>query len=102
MKSGRVKQIDMRNVLDTVTVNWTGGNIDEFACNNCEYQGEIDQQMLPLFENTKYVFTDVSSSKKFALYPMRIRVSSERQKRYVLELITLISEENMLRIGGAQ
>ncbi|MBE6679063.1 MAG: copper amine oxidase N-terminal domain-containing protein [Ruminococcaceae bacterium] len=55
VKSGYVKQLDMRNVLDTVTVNWTGGDIDEFACNNCEYQGEINEELLALFENSTYV-----------------------------------------------
>ena len=35
MKSGYVKQIDMRNVLETTVVNWTGGTIESFACDNC-------------------------------------------------------------------
>ena len=52
--SGYVKQVDMRNVLKEVTVNWSGGSIGEFACNNCEYQGEIDKESLALFENTIY------------------------------------------------
>lgn len=55
MKSGYVRQLDMRNVLDTVTVNWTGGKIDEFVCNNCEFQGQVNREKLALFENTKYV-----------------------------------------------
>lgn len=54
MKSGYVKQLDMRNVLDTVTVNWTGGKMDEIVCNNCEFQGKINQEKLVLFANTKY------------------------------------------------
>ena len=54
MKSGYVKQLDMRNVLDTVTVNWTGGKMDEIVCNNCEFQGQINQEKLVLFANTKY------------------------------------------------
>ena len=55
MKSGAVKQLDMRNILNTVTVNWTGGTIGEFACNNCEFQGAVNQEKLALFANTKYV-----------------------------------------------
>ncbi len=60
VKSGHVQQIDMRNVLENVTVNWTGGTIGEFACNNCEYQGEINEEMLPLFENTKYTLNHLN------------------------------------------
>ena len=42
------------------------------------------------FENTKYIFTDVSARKKFAQYPMRVRLTSERQKRWTLELLTTL------------
>ena len=40
------------------------------------------------FEDTKYIFTDASSSKAYANYPMRVKVTSERQVRWVKELIT--------------
>ena len=46
------------------------------------------------YENTKYVFKDMSASKKFARYPMRIRVTSERQRRWTVELINKLAEEN--------
>ena len=39
VRSGYVKQLDMRNVLVSTTVNWTGGTIESFACDNCVYNG---------------------------------------------------------------
>lgn len=39
------------------------------------------------YENSKYIFTDVSKIKKFANYPMRVKVSSDRQQRWVKELL---------------
>ena len=40
------------------------------------------------FENTKYNFIDVSSSKTYQNYPMRVKITSERQVRWVKELIS--------------
>ncbi len=42
------------------------------------------------YEDTKYVFSDVSNVKKYAGYPMRVRVSSARQVKWVKELIAKI------------
>ncbi len=42
--------------------------------------------------NTKYIFQDVSSVKKYALYPMRIKLTSERQVKWTLELIDKIMQ----------
>lgn len=39
------------------------------------------------FENTKYIFTDVSNVKKNSQYPMRVKVTSDRQAKWVCELI---------------
>ena len=39
------------------------------------------------FENTKYIFTDLSESEKHKNYPMRLRLTSERQERWTVELI---------------
>ena len=41
MKSGFVKQLDMRNLLVSAKVNWSGGEIESFACDNCIYNGEF-------------------------------------------------------------
>lgn len=46
------------------------------------------------FENSKYIFTDASSIKAYAKYPMRVKVTSNRQVKWVLELI------NMAVFGG--
>ena len=43
------------------------------------------------YENTKYIFTDVSSVKKYANYPMRVKVTSSRQVRWIIELINAIT-----------
>ncbi len=44
MKSGSVKQLDLRNVLKSTTVNWTGGTIESFACDNCVYNGTLNEE----------------------------------------------------------
>ena len=40
------------------------------------------------FQNTKYVFTDMSGVRAHQNYPMRVRVTSNRQVRWVKELIS--------------
>ena len=40
------------------------------------------------YENTKYVFTDVSQSKTYANYPMRVKLTSNRQVRWLKELLS--------------
>lgn len=46
--------------------------------------------------NTKYVFIDASSIKAFKDYPMRVKVSSNRQIKWVNELISEIAKKNGL------
>ncbi len=49
------------------------------------------------YANSKYIFTDVSSVKKYANYPMRVKVTSDRQARWVNELILeLVKKENLV------
>ena len=45
------------------------------------------------FENTKYIFTDVSGLVKYKNYPMRVKVSSDRQVKWTKELIAQILEK---------
>jgi len=49
------------------------------------------------FENTKYIFTDVSGLVKYKNYPMRVKVSSDRQVKWTKELISKIIDK-----GGKQ
>lgn len=42
------------------------------------------------YKDTKYIFIDVSSVKKYANYPMRVKVSSDRQVKWVKELISQV------------
>lgn len=49
------------------------------------------------FINTKYIFEDVSSVKKYALYPMRVRLSSDRQVRWTCELIDKIMQGYLVK-----
>lgn len=42
------------------------------------------------YVNTKYIFTDVSDIKKYSNYTMRVKVSSDRQVKWVKELIQKI------------
>ena len=46
------------------------------------------------FENTKYIYTDISSVKKHSNYPMQIKLSSDRQARWTNELILLFAKTN--------
>jgi len=46
------------------------------------------------YEGTKYKFVDVSHSKTFANYPMRVKVTSTRQVRWTKELITQMAESH--------
>ncbi len=42
------------------------------------------------YEKSKYIFTDVSHVKKHANYPMRVKVTSDRQVKWVKELISQV------------
>lgn len=42
------------------------------------------------YKDTKYIFIDVSNVKKYANYPMRVKVSSDRQVKWVKELISQV------------
>ena len=39
------------------------------------------------FVNSKYKFEDVSNVKAFANYPMRVRLTSDRKTRWMIELL---------------
>ena len=41
------------------------------------------------FAESKYYFSDVSSMKLYANYGMRVKVTSNRQVKYLIELIAL-------------
>lgn len=49
------------------------------------------------FEQTKYVFTDVSQSRSHANYPMRVRISSDRQVKWAKELIDEVAKRQDLK-----
>ena len=46
------------------------------------------------YENTKYIFTNEGESAAFENYPMRLRLSSDRQERWARELVDAIAEKN--------
>jgi len=48
------------------------------------------------YTDSKYVFTDVSKVKSYANYPMRVKVSSDRQVRWTKELIAIAVRGNGL------
>ncbi len=50
------------------------------------------------YANSKYIFTDVSSVKKYANYPMRVKVTSDRQARWTNELLEEIVNKNSLKV----
>ena len=41
------------------------------------------------YESTKYIYQDVSDTKRFINYPMRVKVTSDRQVKWVKELILI-------------
>ena len=47
--------------------------------------------------DSKYVFQDVSGVKKYALYPMRVRLSSDRQAKWACELIDLVLQKHLVK-----
>ena len=47
--------------------------------------------------DTKYIFEDVSHVKKYALYPMRVRLSSDRQVKWTCELIDKIMQGYLVK-----
>ena len=51
-------------------------------------ESEDDGKLTEL--STGKIFTDVSNVKKYANYPMRVKVSSERQVKWVKELISQV------------
>ena len=54
------------------------------------------------YTESKYIFTDASAVKKYANYPMRIKLTSNRQVRYVKELINKIIKDNGFKITKSQ
>ncbi len=50
------------------------------------------------FEGTKYKFTDASEAKKYARYPMRVKLTSARQTRWTCELLEKLVEINGLTV----
>ena len=51
------------------------------------------------YEDTKYIFTDVSGVKQYANYPMRVKITSDRQARWVIELLNDIVAKNSLELS---
>ena len=50
------------------------------------------------YENSKYIFTDFSQSSAHKNYPMRIKLTSERQTRWARELIIDLAKKRNLKI----
>jgi len=46
------------------------------------------------YQNTKYKFVDVSGKKTFANYPMRLKITSDRQLRWAKELIRDMAKQH--------
>lgn len=54
------------------------------------------------FNDTKYIFQDVSHVKKYVYYPMRIKLTSERQLKWTCELIDKLMQSYLVVEGGAK
>lgn len=51
------------------------------------------------YENSKYVFENVSNKSAFKNYQMRVKITSERQARWTLELLNDIVNKNGLKLN---
>ena len=51
------------------------------------------------YKDSKYIYTDVSAVKKYANYPMRLKLSSDRQVRWAIELIKDLCAQNQSAKG---
>ena len=51
------------------------------------------------FVDTKYIFQDVSHVKKYVYYPMRVKLTSDRQLKWSCELIDKIMQEYLVPNG---
>jgi predicted transport protein len=51
------------------------------------------------FIDTKYIFTNVSNVKKYANYPMRVKITSDRQAKWTIELLEKLFNKNDLMRG---
>ncbi|MBP3592060.1 MAG: hypothetical protein J6K14_06200 [Clostridia bacterium] len=64
-------------------------------------RGKTLSVYLPLdpkeYEESKYVFTDEGESAAFEKYPMRLRLSSERQTRWAKELVDEVASREELK-----
>ena len=50
------------------------------------------------YQNTKYIYQDVSSSKKYERYAMRMKLTSDRQVKWAIELLAdLTSQKGLIR-----
>ena len=49
------------------------------------------------YEESKYVFTNEGESAAYENYPMRLRLSSDRQERWCEELVDVIAEKNGIK-----
>ena len=49
------------------------------------------------YKDTKYVFTDASNVKKYQNFPMRMKITSDRQTSNAMELIDDVIEKNNLK-----
>ena len=54
------------------------------------------------FVDTKYIFQDVSHVKKYVYYPMRVKLTSDRQLKWSCELIDKIMQEYLVSNGGVK
>ncbi len=50
------------------------------------------------YQKTKYIFEDVSDSKSFKNYPMRVKATSERMTRWITELVSDLASKKGLTI----
>lgn len=54
------------------------------------------------YENSKYIFTDVSQSKRYKNYPMRLKLTSKRQTRWAIELLQQLFEKGNVPLTEVQ
>ncbi|MBR2967941.1 MAG: hypothetical protein IKC35_04090, partial [Clostridia bacterium] len=50
------------------------------------------------FQDTKYIFENVSHKATYSKYPMRVKVTSNRQVKWVIELLEIVTKSKNLQM----
>ena len=96
----KIAQVEkVREIRGKYSRTYKSGNV---SIAKLTVRGKTLNTYLPLstasYQDSKYVFTDVSDANKYKNYPMRIKISSDRQAKWTCELIEVVAKNNGLNL----